>query len=171
MTYTSSRSTGPLEKGDDRAAVACPCGCLAIGSLRKKQMKDGKCHVRGCACIRCRNARNRAGGHTAQNTARKLLGVPQARYRGQEANEEQWRDEHWRHEVKSGNQVAPAATAFFKAEKQADASKAIGDTRPVAVTFMASKYGGEGVTAFRTSVYATYIKPALDAHYGSSADA
>ena len=63
------------------------------------------------------NTFNRSNGRTKQMRAKELLGVPDRKFGGKSADEEHWNSEI-RFEVKSGNQVEPIATRFYKAEKQ-----------------------------------------------------
>ena len=63
------------------------------------------------------NTFNRSNGRTKQMRAKELLGVPDRKFGGKSADEEHWNSEV-RFEVKSGNQVEPIATRFYKAEKQ-----------------------------------------------------
>jgi hypothetical protein len=107
-------------------------------------------HERGCACRSCIGRRNRRKGLRKQRIARKVLGVPDARFHGQLANEENWRA-NWRVEVKSGAQVGPIATRFLAAERQADANKAIGDPRPFMMVAMPDDWGSEGIVLIRLS--------------------
>ena len=63
------------------------------------------------------NTFNRSNGRNKQMRAKEMLGVPERKFGGKSADEEHWNSEV-RFEVKSGNQVEPIATRFFKAEKQ-----------------------------------------------------
>jgi|TARA_B100000902_G_scaffold323158_1_gene316814 hypothetical protein len=63
------------------------------------------------------NTFNRSNGRSKQMRAKELLGVPERKYGGKSSDEEHWNSEV-RFEVKSGNQVEPIATRFYKAEKQ-----------------------------------------------------
>jgi|TARA_A100001011_G_C14321483_1_gene850919 hypothetical protein len=63
------------------------------------------------------NTFNRSNGRSKQERAKSLLGVPERLFGGKSADEEHWNSEV-RFEVKSGNQVEPIATRFYKAEKQ-----------------------------------------------------
>ncbi len=63
------------------------------------------------------NTFNRSNGRSKQMRAKEMLGVPERKFGGKSADEEHWNSEV-RFEVKSGNQVEPIATRFYKAEKQ-----------------------------------------------------
>lgn len=63
------------------------------------------------------NTFNRRNGRSKQMRAKEMLGVPERLWGGKSSDEEHWNSEV-RFEVKSGNQVEPIATKFFKAEKQ-----------------------------------------------------
>jgi hypothetical protein len=104
-------------------------------------------------CVSCRGRRNRRAGKAKQRAARKLLGVPETRYAGQSADEENWRDERLRWECKAGKQVQSLAARFLDAERQSDANKAVGDMRPFAFVAMPTGWGNEGIVAVRLSVW------------------
>lgn len=161
MSYTESRSTGPIEKGDDRAAVACPCGCASIGSLKRKVMKDGKCHVRGCVCRRCIGSNNRKSGLNKQRVARRAIGIPDTARGSALSDEENWRHSSFRCEVKSGQLARSVATQYLKAQKQADANKAIGDARPLLFLLMPAEWGQEGLAVVRLSTWTKTVRPLL----------
>lgn len=127
--------------------------------------EDEDC-TRQSPCPSCRGRRNRRSGLAKQRAARKALGVPRARVAAAESNEESWRDPHFRTEVKSGAQAGPAATRFLDAERQCDQNKAVGDTRPARVVWMPKDWGAEGIVSVRLSIWATVVKPALDAYWG-----
>ncbi len=86
-------------------------------------------------CAACRGARSRRSGLKKQREARKTIerqtGTQAGRYASQTGNEENWRLS-FRVEAKSGKQVQATATLYTKARDQADASKAVGDSRPFA---------------------------------------
>lgn len=63
------------------------------------------------------NTFNRSNGRNKQMRAKEMLGVPERKFGGKSSDEEHWNSEV-RFEVKSGNQVEPIATRFYKAEKQ-----------------------------------------------------
>lgn len=95
-----------------------------IGS--KRINKRG--HESSCRCPSCQGARNRRKGMEAQRKVAKTLGL-EARYRGALANEENWQAALCL-EVKS---LTKPPAIFTKAYAQAEAARATGDTRPVAV--------------------------------------
>jgi hypothetical protein len=72
---------------------------------------------RKCKCRTCINRKNRAKGKRKQNMVRKKLGIPDRKFHGADAHEENWRSAV-RIEVKAGKQVGPIATRFNKAEAQ-----------------------------------------------------
>ena len=72
---------------------------------------------RTCRCRTCINRKNRAKGKRKQNMVRKKLGIPDRKFHGADAHEENWRSAV-RIEVKAGKQVGPIATRFNKAEAQ-----------------------------------------------------
>jgi len=128
--------------------------------------KDGN---EGCTrsqpCRPCLGRRNRRKGMAKQRVARKALGVPDTRFHGQLANEENWRG-IFRGEVKAGQQVKAMTTRFLAAEKQSDQNKAIGDTRPFA--FVAMPDGStDGLVCVRLSVWRQTVVPALLEHWGT----
>lgn len=70
-----------------------------------------------------RGRRSRNKGMRKQNEARKQLRVPNARFRSNMGNEENWRGE-LRFEVKAGKQVETVWKKFLKMEEQSDANQA-----------------------------------------------
>jgi hypothetical protein len=129
--------------------VSCPDGCGAFGLLAKP-FKDGTQHVRGCArsgCKQCRGRASKRTGGKAQRTAVKLLALPAT------SSIRTGHEEHLggslRVEVKSGAQVGPMIRAFTKAEKQSEAARAIGDTRPTVVMALLHPEGKEAIVSFR----------------------
>lgn len=109
----------------------CGCGCGQFGTLRAKPWRDGVvCVRRGCDCPRCRGKRNRQRGDSKARRARKVLAIPGANSR----HEENWSGA-LRIEVKAGGIVAPAFSAFLKAEQQSEAQRPVGDHRPFAAVF------------------------------------
>lgn len=100
---------------------------------------------------------NRQKGKRKQAAARKQLeavwGVT-ASWHGRKANEETW--DHLtavKVECKAGKQVGPIATRFLAAEKQANASRAIGDPRPFLMVAMPDDWGTEGLVVMRLSAF------------------
>jgi hypothetical protein len=118
-------------------------------------------------CRSCLGRRNRRKGQKAQRMARKITGIPKAAFHGQLGNEENYRDPHFRWECKAGAQAGPVGTRFLASEKQADQNKAIGDMRYFAAQFVPSGWGGDCIVAMRGTVFNKYIRPALDAYYGT----
>lgn len=124
-----------------------------------------RCRVgaEGCTrdkpCPSCLGRRNRRSGLVKQRTARKRLGVPDAKFHGQLGNEESWRGV-LRAEVKSGAQVKAMATRYLAAEKQAEANRAIGDLRPFCFVAMPSGMS-DGLVCVRLSVWEKVIVPCL----------
>lgn len=136
--------------------IDCPCECGEVGVANKR---NG--HVaRKCKCRSCIGSRNRTGGLAKQRRAKKMLGVPSARFHGQDGNEENWRG-YFRAEVKAGKQVGAAAW-FLKAEAQSDANKAIGDSRKFVFVAMPEGMGNEGFVTMRLSVWRDVIAPLLE---------
>ena len=90
-----------------------------------------------CKCKTCIARRNRNKGRRKQNQARKLLKIPSNRFAGADAHEENW-STGIRVEVKSGKQVGPFATAFYKGKLQSDTNhNAIGTgSKPFAYVAM-----------------------------------
>jgi hypothetical protein len=114
-------------------------------------------HLRGCDCKPCVGRRSRARGMKKQRTARKLMKVPNPRFSSQNSNEEAWQGAV-RCEVKSGaNDTNPIATRFLAAERQSEASRAIGDTRPFVHIAMPPGFGSEGIVSFRLSDIARVV--------------
>lgn len=85
---------------------------------------------RSCTGPKCRGARNRRKGQRKQREVRKVLNLKPEKWAGRTGNEETWNASNLRFEVKSGKQVEPVATRYVKARNQADAARAVGDTRP-----------------------------------------
>jgi hypothetical protein len=141
--------------------VSCECGCAMVGAARSKNWGDGKVHVRGCACHRCRGSRNRSSGLKKQRAARKLLDVPAARFHGELGNEESWRF-RFRVEVKSGQVVQSMATRYLAAERQSFENKAIGDPRLFVFVAMPGGWGNnDGLVTMRLSTWNREIAPHL----------
>ncbi len=74
-----------------------------------------------CKCKTCVARRNRNKGRRKQNRARKLLKIPNNRFAGADAHEENWQT-GIRVEVKSGKQIQPLVNAFNKGKAQSDAN-------------------------------------------------
>lgn len=121
---------------------------------------DNPTCTRSAPCPRCNGLRSRRKGQRKQNMAKKQMGVPPARFRGLEANEEHWR--HWvRIEVKAGGQVKGIATKYLAAEAQSYHSKAVGDMRPFCFVAMPDGWGNEGLVVLRMSVFNSLAALAL----------
>lgn len=127
---------------------------------------DESC-TRKVPCRSCLGARNRRKGQKAQRMARKVTGISKSQFHGQDGNEENYKDKHFRWECKSGQQAMSLGTNFLKAEAQADGNKAIGDFRPFAGQFVPPGWPSDCIVAIRGSVFAQVIRPALDAYWGS----
>jgi hypothetical protein len=105
----------------------CECGreaCELWGTLGRSD-REGRRHVRGCACPVCRGKRNRAKGDRKALRARKALGIAGVNSR----HEELWGGP-LRIESKAGAQVKPMWTRYLSAEAQSEAARPIGDNRP-----------------------------------------
>ena len=97
-------------------------GQMGIGQSNSQKNARGMCPntdkpKRQCDCRTCINRRNRSKGRRKQNMVRKKLGIPDRKFHGADAHEENWRSAV-RIEVKAGKQVGPIATRFDKAEAQ-----------------------------------------------------
>ena len=92
-----------------------------------------------------RGRRSRNKGMRKQNEARKQLRVPNARFRSNMGNEENWRGE-LRFEVKAGKQVQTLWNRYLKAKEQNDANLP-NDPRPF--VFVAKPDGtSDGLVCF-----------------------
>lgn len=120
--------------------------------------KDAPDCTRRAPCRSCLGRRSRRSGLAKQRTARKLLGVPDAAFHGQNGNEENWRH-YFRGEVKAGAQCGPAATRYLAAEKQAEANRAVGDARPFVHVLMPKEWGDEGLVQMRLTTWQRHIAP------------
>lgn len=98
--------------------------CPLFGTLGR-EARDGQRRVKGCGDPVARGKRNRAKGDRKAAQARRALNLvgPNTRH------EELWRG-GLLVESKAGAQVGPIWTRFLAARTQAEASRAIGDTRP-----------------------------------------
>jgi hypothetical protein len=134
----------------------CPCNCGAFGVINKRTG-----HVRRvCPCRKCQGGRNRKRGLEKQRKARRAIGIPDAKYGSQLSDEENWNGPV-RAEVKSGKQVGGLGP-FFRAEKQSEQSRAIGDSRPFIFIAMPEGMGDEGVVMIRLSVWRDRIAPLIE---------
>lgn len=89
--------------------------------------------LRVCSCYSCRGRRNRNKGKTKQRQARRGLEKTFQQIAGPSmvstSNEETWRLPV-RAEVKAGGMAKTVDTFYRNTKAQADADKAIGDSRP-----------------------------------------
>lgn len=97
-----------------------------IGQPNSKKRMAGKCPNSNevktkCKCRTCINRRNRAKGRRKQNIARKKLNIPNNRFHGADAHEENWAT-GLRVEVKAGRQVDGLVKVFYKSKSQSDVS-------------------------------------------------
>jgi hypothetical protein len=129
-------------------------GCPKFGTLGK----TGR--AKGCGDPAAMGARNRRGGLKKQRDARKALGIPNAKNASTLSNEENW-SWHFRVEVKSGLQVSALTTRFLDAEQQAEASRAIGDSRGFVFIAM-PKDMTDGLITMRLSSWQQTIAPLLE---------
>ena len=72
-----------------------------------------------CKCPKCVGRRNKNKGRRKQNLARKALKIPNSKFMSQMGHEENWAT-GIRVEVKSGKQIQPLVTAFYKGKQQSD---------------------------------------------------
>ena len=101
-------------------------GMQGMGQPNSQKRMAGKCPNTDklktkCDCRTCINRRNRSKGRRKQNLARKKLNIPNNRFHGADAHEENW-STGLRVEVKAGKQVNPLATVFYKSKQQSDVS-------------------------------------------------
>jgi hypothetical protein len=137
----------------------CPCGCDLYGNIT-----NGR-HVRGCACNRCRGARNRRKGLSKQRTARKALGVAPSNKFG-DANEENWKDPIFSNEVKAGKQIQPAVTAWLRIEAQVISNQSdFGSLRKPTRAVLMPDGWSDGLVMVRLSTWSELVAPALQAFY------
>lgn len=134
-------------------------GCPLFGTL----LKNGK--VKGCKDPAAIGGRNRRYGLKKQRAARKALGIPPTKAASTSSNEENWKHEHFRFEVKAGQQVQALTTRFLTAEAQSDASRSIGDPRGFAFVAMPADMS-DGIVAIRLSQWQKVVQPALNDYYG-----
>jgi hypothetical protein len=120
--------------------------------------KDDPICTRRAPCRSCLGRRSRRGGLAKQRAAARALGVPSAKFHGQNGNEESWRYAV-RIEVKSGAQVGPIATRYLLAEKQSEQNRAVGDGRAFMMIAMPRDWASEGLAIIRLSA----LRELLDA--------
>lgn len=115
---------GYCEGNPNRCTLEKSTMCPLFG-LFGRPGNDGKRRVKGCGDPAARGKRNRAKGDSKARKARKLMRLagPNTRH-----------EEHLRGPVltesKAGAQVGPIWTRYRDARAQAEASRAIGDSRP-----------------------------------------
>lgn len=117
--------------------------------------------TRAAKCRSCQGRANRRKGQRKQREAARELGIPPAKFRGTNANEEHWRG-MWRVECKAGYQVKGLATRFLDAEAQSFANKATGDARPFLMVAMPDSWGAEGLVVVRLSDWRDHVAPVLE---------
>lgn len=106
--------------------------------------------LRTAPCRSCLGRRNRRQGLRKQRAVRKGLGIPSARFAARNSDEENWSGA-LRVEAKSGQQVVAMAARYLAAERQSEASRAIGDVRPFVFCAMPTQWGGDGLFVCRLS--------------------
>lgn len=145
----------PLTKGTDGATGTRPWVC---------KWGNDPC-ARTVPCKQCKGARVRRTGLAKQRQAKKLLGVPNSRFHGQDGNEENWRGA-FVIEVKSQGFAKPVGTKFALMEEQASGNKAVGDSRPFLGVCMPPGWGADGVVLLRASVWQQRIVPLINEYGG-----
>ena len=118
----NNNSWDPEKESWDEYKANRHLGQAGIGQPNSQTNARGICPdtdlpKRTCRCRTCINRKNRAKGKRKQNMVRKKLGIPDRKFHGADAHEENWRSAV-RIEVKAGKQVGPIATRFNKAEAQ-----------------------------------------------------
>lgn len=129
---------GPLK-------AECGCGCELFGTLKKPNRAGIRC-VRLCRCKSCNGRRSRRTGQTRQRRAQKALGIEGSALGAN--HEENWRGAV-RVEVKSQGFAKPVHTKWLLAAAQSEASRPIGDNRPMVAIFEPPGVS-YGIIAFRT---------------------
>jgi len=132
-------------------------GQMGIGQPNSQKNARGVCpntgdQKRRCKCRTCINRKNRAKGRRKQNMVRKKLGIPDRKFHGADAHEENWRSAV-RIEVKAGKQVGPIATRFEKAESQSweNVKNVVGGrSKPFMMVAMPDE-SSDGIVLFRLS--------------------
>ena len=79
-----------------------------------------------------------------------ITGTEWVQFHTQGGNEETWKSPV-RVECKAGAQVRPVETKFVLAEKQSEASRAVGDVRPFVFVAVPDGWGKDGIFACRLS--------------------
>lgn len=139
--------------------------CPKFGTLGAPS-KDGKRRVKGCGDPVARGKRNRRSGLQKQRNARKRLGVAPSHKFG-DANEENWQDDLFANEVKSGKQIQPAVTAWERIEAQVQKNQvAFGSWRkPARAVLMPDGWGKEGLVIMKLSAWEEVVLPAIKKYY------
>tara|TARA_B100000902_G_C27096405_1_gene806494 strand:+ start:396 stop:944 length:549 start_codon:yes stop_codon:yes gene_type:complete len=122
ITPKNNNAWDPENESWDEYKVRRSEGQMGTGQPNSQKNARGLCPntdkpKRGCDCRTCINRRNRSKGRRKQNMVRKKLGIPDRKFHGADAHEENWRSAV-RIEVKAGQQVGPISTRFKKAEAQ-----------------------------------------------------
>lgn len=124
VTPAFKTNQGECQGNQERCQLGKDGRCPLYGTLGR-EARDGNRRVRGCGDPAAMGKRNRSKGDRKAAQARKALNLvgPNTRH-----------EEHWRGgllvESKAGAQVGPIWTRYLAARAQAEASRAIGDTRP-----------------------------------------
>ena len=130
-------------------------GRMGTGQPNSKRNSAGKCPNTNeiktkCQCRTCINRRNRAKGRRKQNMARKLLKIPNNRFHGADAHEENW-STGLRVEVKAGKQVEGLSKVFYKSKKQSDLShQSFGGSSKPFVQMSMPDNSSKGIISFET---------------------
>lgn len=128
-------------KGLDTATGARPWVCKA---------STGDCS-RGAPCRSCMGRRSKRKGREKQRSAATALRIPASKFASQMGHEENLRGPV-RIEVKSGAQISPIEKRFLAYEKQSEAARPVGDSRPFLAVAMPDGWpAGEGIAMFRLS--------------------
>jgi hypothetical protein len=139
--------------------------CPKFGTLGSPA-RDGKRRIKGCGDPVARGKRNRRSGLSKQRNARKRLGVAPSHKFG-DANEENWQDDLFANEVKSGKQIQPAVTAWERIEAQVQKNQvAFGSWRkPARAVLMPDGWGKEGLVIMKLSAWEEVVLPAIKKYY------
>lgn len=135
--------------------ITCECvldSCVLYGTPGRAD-KEGKRHVRGCPCNRCRGRANKRKGQRKQAKAVTALGVPRSSIH---PGHEELLGGAIRIEVKSGAQIKPAVTAYLRCEAQSEAQRPIGDHRPFAAVAMPDG-SSDGIVMVRLSRLSEFV--------------
>ena len=130
-------------------------GQSGMGQSNSQKNMAGKCTVTGkiktkCDCRTCINRRNRAKGRRKQNLARKLLKIPNNRFHGADAHEENW-STGLSVEVKAGKQLEGLSKVFYKSKQQSDLShQSFGGSSKPFVQMSMPDNSSKGIISFET---------------------